>query len=179
MIIAGYAGVGKSEFCKAHVDYAIDFICMPFKYENFYEVSNGLSEGEDIKANSKLILREHWEMYYYWALKYLNNHCPEKYIVIPTIKSIMRLLKTDGIPYSVVYPSRDCKEEYRERYIKRGNTQAFLDIFIERWDDMLDGLNELGGRVIELREGQYLSDVIKLDEAKMSKDFGVENEAEE
>lgn len=50
-------------------------------------------------------------------------------------------------------PNRDCKEEYRQRYINRGNNQSFLDVFIEGWDVMLDGLDCLGGVVIEIEEG--------------------------
>ena len=57
--------------------------------------------------------------------------------------------------------TRDCKEEYRQRYINRGNNQSFLDVFIERWDVMLDGLDCLGGVVMEIGEGQYLTDVIR------------------
>ncbi|WKB70984.1 hypothetical protein [Ligilactobacillus ruminis] len=56
MIVAAYAGTGKSEFCRKYSNDAVDMICMPFKYSNFYEVSEGISEGKDIKANGKLIL---------------------------------------------------------------------------------------------------------------------------
>ena len=37
MIVAAYAGTGKSEFCKRYPSEAIDLICMPYKYINFYE----------------------------------------------------------------------------------------------------------------------------------------------
>ncbi len=161
MIVAAYAGTGKSEFCKRYPSEAIDLICMPYKYINFYEVANELSDEEDIKANMDLVLRPNWENDYYDELKRLNNKYPEKLIIIPTIKSIMSRLKEDDIPYTVVYPNRDCKEEYRQRYINRGNNQSFLDVFIEGWDVMLDGLDCLGGVVIEIEEGQYLTDVIQ------------------
>lgn len=159
MIIAAYAGTGKSEFCKRYPSEAIDMICMPYKYINLF--TKEVSEGEDIKANMDLILRPNWENDYYEEIKRLNSKYPERLIIVPTIKSIMRRLKEDEIPYTVVYPTRDCKEEYRERYINRGNNQSFLDVFIEGWDVMLDGLDCLGGTVIEIGEGQYLSDVIQ------------------
>ena len=161
MILAAYAGTGKSEFCKRYPSEAIDMICMPYKYINFYEVANEISEKEDIKANMNLILRPNWENDYYEELKRLNNENPTKLIIVPTIKSIMRRLKEDDISYMVVIPTRDCKEEYRQRYINRGNNQSFLDVFIERWDVMLDGLDCLGGVVMEIGEGQYLTDVIR------------------
>ena len=37
-IIAAFAGTGKTTFCARNKN-AIDFECMPFKYENFIEVS--------------------------------------------------------------------------------------------------------------------------------------------
>lgn len=81
--------------------------------------------------------------------------------MIPMVKTIMKFLEADGIPYKVVYPSRDCKEEYKDRYIERGNSPEFLEVFIDGWDIMLDGLDSLGGTAIELSEGQFLSDVIQ------------------
>ena len=44
MIIAAYAGVGKTTFCEQNSQNAIDVICMPFKYSNFYEDSKNIGE---------------------------------------------------------------------------------------------------------------------------------------
>ena len=48
MIIAGYAGIGKTTFCEKHPGETLDLICMPFKYSNFYEVSGSCGEDEGI-----------------------------------------------------------------------------------------------------------------------------------
>jgi len=160
MIIAAYAGVGKTTFCTNNQGNAIDVICMPFKYSNFYEVSSQLGESEDIKANEKLELRDNWELYYYWAIKYLVYYCPEKYIVIPTINSIMDFLEADGIPYTIVYPNTELKDEYEQRYLERGNSQSFMDVFIGQWEYRLESLVERKCKKIVLESHQYLSDVI-------------------
>lgn len=160
MIVAGYAGIGKTTFCKEHTGEALDLVCMPFKYLNFYEVSGKCREDEGIKAHGDLELRVKWELYYYWAIKYLFQHCPEKYIIIPTVRSVMPLLDADDIPYTVVYPDVELKDEYEERYRRRGDSQNFLNVFIDGWEYMLEDLDKYGDKQIVLKRGQYLSDVI-------------------
>ena len=106
---------------------------MSFKYTNLSEVSGNMEsdrEVEQIKANPKLTLRNYWVLYYYWAIKYLLYYCPEIPLVIPTIDLILDFLEADQIPYTLIYPDKNLKDEYEKRYKNRGNTEEFLDIFI-------------------------------------------------
>ena len=166
MIYAAYAGTGKSTFCHEHPE-AIDLICMPFKYINLSEVSEGIDsgrKGEQIKASQDLHLRESWVLYYYWAIKRLLYYCPEQPIVIPTIGRILDFLETDHIPYTIIYPDKGLKDEYEMRYRNRGNTDEFLDVFIGRWDawiECLEQRNSALAKHIVLQKGQYVSDVVK------------------
>lgn len=160
MIIAAYAGVGKTTFCEQNSQNAIDVICMPFKYSNFYEVSKNIGEDEDIKAHKELKVRKDWCLYYYWVLKYLMSYCPEKYIVIPTIDIIMDFLDRDHVPYTIIVPNINLKDEYENRYKKRGNNQEFLDVFVGQWDVRITELNERNAEKIVLKSNQYLSDVL-------------------
>ena len=165
MIYAAYAGTGKSYFCQENPE-AIDLICMPFKYTNLSEVSGNMEsdrEGEQIKANPKLTLRNYWVLYYYWAIKYLLYYCPEIPLVIPTIDLILDFLEADQIPYTLIYPEKNLKDEYEKRYKNRGNTEEFLDIFIGQWEFRIEELEQRNSPLtkhIVLQEGQYLSDVI-------------------
>lgn len=52
MIIAAFTGVGKTYFCKKE-PHALDFVCMPWKYTNFYEVSATFEEEKRYKARGK------------------------------------------------------------------------------------------------------------------------------
>lgn len=165
MVYAAYAGTGKSYFCQEHPE-AIDLICMPFKYTNLSEVYGSIGsdrKGEQIKANQELNLRNYWVLYYYWAIKYLLYYCPEIPLVIPTIDLILDFLEADQIPYTLIYPEKNLKDEYEKRYRNRGNTEDFLDIFIGQWEFRIEELEQknspLAKHVI-LKEGQYLSDVI-------------------
>lgn len=163
MIIAAYAGTGKTTFCNEHPG-AIDLVSMPFKYINLSEISEKEENcGEKIKAHEGLFLRRHWWLPYYWAVKYLLYYCPERYIIIPTIGRILDFLDADRIPYTIVYPDKSLKNEYEQRYKNRGNTEAFTDVFIGQWDAWIDGLEQRKSpyaKHIVLQQGQYLSDIL-------------------
>ena len=160
MIIAGFAGTGKTFFCKNKKN-AIDFVIMPFKYTNFYQLSQNLSENEDIKAHSDLDFLVGWEEYYYFALMDTYRKFPDEIIVIPTVGSILGRLKADNIPITVVYPNAADKKEYKKRYQNRGNSETFMRIFLERWDEWIRVIqSHAADNAIELSAEQYLSDVI-------------------
>lgn len=92
MIIAAFAGTGKTYFGK-HVPQAIDFVCMPWKYTNFYEVAASMEEGEQIKANKELELRFGWREEYYKAIVDTVTKYPDQIVVIPTISAILMKIR--------------------------------------------------------------------------------------
>lgn len=171
-IIAGFAGTGKTTFCGKNKN-AIDFECMPFKYENFINVSKKFS-GESMKAHDDLMLREEWQEMYYKALLDTYETYPDEVIVIPTVGHILARLEMEQIPYTLVYPVREAKEEYRNRYIRRGDSENFLSIFIDGWDYWMRSVrSHENPNYIELQPSEYLSDVIQIseyDENKIIKD---------
>ena len=171
-IIAAFAGTGKTTFCARNKN-AIDFECMPFKYENFIEVSRRFP-GESIKAHDDLILKDEWQMMFYEALLDTYETYPDEKIVIPTIRNILARLEMEQIPYTLVYPAREAKEEYRKRYIGRGDSENFLKIFVDGWDYwMREVRSHENPNYIELGPEKYLSDAITIpeyDENKIIKD---------
>ena len=118
---------------------------MPFKYTNLSEVYGSIEsdrKGEQIKANQELISRNNWILYYYWTIKNLLYYWPELPIIIPTIDAILEFLEADRIPYTLIYPEKNLKDEYEKRYRSRGNTEKFLDIFIGQWEFRIEGLEQ-------------------------------------
>ena len=159
MIIAGFAGVGKTTFCNNHKN-AIDFVAMPFKYENLEEISNA-HLGESIKAHPDLKLKTDWRYDYYDALIKTQERYPDEIIVIPTDFEIMNWLDNDDIPYILVYPNWAAEDVYKQRYIERGNSQDFIDLFIGNWDYWMEELtSRADANSIKLKSKQFLSDVI-------------------
>ena len=159
MIIAGFSGVGKTTFAKTYQN-VIDLHVMPYKYSNLNEISNSYDD-ESIKAAPELILNPNWRYEYYEKLISLCVAEPNKIIVIPTDIQVMNWLYCDNIPFTLVFPAYELKDEYRNRYIKRGNTDNFIEVFITNWDYWIGMFKvQKGCKKIELKTNEFLSDVI-------------------
>lgn len=157
MIIAAFAGTGKTTLAAMHPDTTIDFVCMPYKY---YLEQNG-SGSESGKANPDNTMREEWPYNYVEAIKTILGY--GKTILIPSDRRVLSHLRLVNIPYTLCYPQRSAKDAYRQRFIDRGNTEDFLSVFIDGWDWFMDALEGTEAeRRIVLEPHQYLNDVIWL-----------------
>ena len=157
MIVAAHAGTGKTHFAKKYPHKVIDFVCMPYKY--FLPANT--EDNETCKANSNHIMRPEWPDNYAADLISMQNS--DKTILIPSIIPVLQMLDIEDIPYLLVYPQRDAKEDYLQRYIDRGNSENFLDIFIQGWDCFLVGLEaHTGGQHIVLKAHEFLSDALEV-----------------
>lgn len=157
MIIAAYCGTGKSTFAAMYPDKVTDFVCMPYKYF-LNSVGNHL-DSESCKANPENIMRPDWPLNYAAAIKDACNN--GKHLVIPSDILVLSLLRGESIPYILVYPQRNAKEVYFKRFVDRGNTEDFINIFIGFWDNFLVSLeNDPCENHIVLKPNQFLSDVI-------------------
>ncbi|MCL2434385.1 MAG: hypothetical protein FWD16_07715, partial [Clostridia bacterium] len=126
MIIAAYAGTGKTSLAKLRPDTCVDFVCMPYKYI-LSPTPEGV-EDEACKANPDNVMREDWP--YNYAAALADALPGGKTLLIPTDLHVLLLLQYKKIPYTLCYPQRSAKEIYRQRFISRGNTGEFIDIFI-------------------------------------------------
>lgn len=71
-------------------------------------------------------------------------------------------LVKNNIPFVLVYPSRDIKEEYIGRYIQRGSNEAFVKLLTDNWDKFIgDCEKQKGCKHVVIKSGEYLSDKIK------------------
>ena len=155
LIIAAYAGTGKTHFASLYPQKVIDFVCMPYKYH----LDHKTIFDESSKADFNDTLNVNWPSNYVSAIKeYLNYN---KIILIPSDLFVLKLLRKENIEYTLCYPKRDDKEIYLKRYINRCNNEYFIDIFIGNWDNFMDAfMNDTFGKHIILESNQYLSDAI-------------------
>lgn len=156
MIVACYTGVGKSTFATQYPDETIDLYSMPFKW--ILPEADG-DEFEAVKAAPYLLRDPAFPDNYIAAV--LEAEQNYKYVLIPTIRNVLEeLYEICSVPYIICYPHPALKVEYRNRYLTRGNTQDFLKIFIEQWDERIGALMEdENGVHIRLESGMYLTDV--------------------
>jgi hypothetical protein len=82
------------------------------------------------------------------------------YILTASHQVVRDALKAEGIPYIIVAPKRELKNEYLIRYLQRGNEIEFIELLNEKWDAFLDGIENDGAPVIWLDKGEYMSDVL-------------------
>ncbi len=84
-------------------------------------------------------------------------------ILVSSHKEVREALVNESITFTLVYPSKDIKEEYIQRYIDRGNDGKFVELLKQNWNIWIDELEtQQGCEKTKLESGQYLSDVIEL-----------------
>ncbi|MCL2082134.1 MAG: hypothetical protein FWH04_02705 [Oscillospiraceae bacterium] len=156
-IIATYAGCGKTTFAGMCGEIAIDLHCVPYKY--FCNERD--NRGELGKADPISEMQPDWPYNYVSAVE--NALSRHEYILIPSDFRVLALLAEKQHSYTLVFPQRECREEYLQRYTDRGNTENFLSIFYGNWDWFIDKLEANSyGKHIVLQPHQFLSDVIEI-----------------
>lgn len=84
-----------------------------------------------------------------------------RYILVSTHQEVRDELTMRGIPYTIVAPKRNCKDEYIARYLRRGSEPEFIQLLHDNWDKFLNQIEEDGSPVIHLSHGEYIEDVLK------------------
>jgi hypothetical protein len=84
-----------------------------------------------------------------------------RWILVSSHKIVRDALDKEGLPYILVYPSRDQKEQYLQRCRNRKNPESFIEMLDKNWDDFITDCEKQGNcehRV--LRPNETLSNVI-------------------
>lgn len=122
-------------------------------YEDFLEL-----EGE---KGALYCLADPWFPYNYLAevLKAERTFC---FVLIPTNLTVIRHLREDyGRKVVLCYLGEDCREEYWARFVARGNSERFLELFVHGWDDFLGPMRDYSQGVhIVMEPREYLTDLL-------------------
>ncbi len=137
-IVSGFSGCGKTYLSKInHNKIIYDLGCSKFDKSNFTQ-----SYIDEIK----------------------NMIGKVDILLISTHKSLRDALVENDIYYTLVFPKKELKIEYINRYKNRTTTQRVINMIDENWYKWhYEMKNQLGCDKIILESGQYLSDVINLD----------------
>jgi hypothetical protein len=136
VLCAGFCGSGKT------------FICNNSKYKAV--------EVEFWQYKSKGLTKE--------FIRDVKKHYGKvDYIFLSTDPDGLELLNKEGYDIVLVYPKKELRNEYLDRYIERDNPYDFIGTMMLRWNKIIDELDELTYcKKIILKEGEYLKDVIDL-----------------
>jgi len=105
MIICGFAGTGKSTAAKK-ITGVIDLESTPFQKD--------------------------WDTYARVA-KHMSDQ--GYYVLLSCHKELREKLHELGYDYIVVYPEKNQKDIYRQRYVDRGNAPEFIAMQMSHWED--------------------------------------------
>lgn len=132
MVISGFPGVGKSHLSKIRSG-VIDFDSSSFSRDNF-------------------------PVNYVDAIRNLD---PCKLIVVSSHEIVRKELTSRKMGYTLVYPQRQLKKEYIQRYKDRGSSNSFLKLMDESWDSFVDSCEKDDGALVKhvLQATQFLSDI--------------------
>jgi len=83
-------------------------------------------------------------------------------ILVSSHRVVREALVENNIDFVLIFPERNLKAEYIERFKLRGNDMAFIDMISDNWDTFIDEMqNQKGCKIIELHSGQFLSQIIE------------------
>lgn len=161
-IIAGYAGVGKSYFVDKTAE-AIEIPSMPYSWILPKKTDKTERELEKEKGAFYHLANPLFPLNY--VLEILKVEAIHRYVIIPTVERVLEVLQENyDRDCILVYPEESLKEEYRKRYIARGNSESFMSLFVDGWEERLEDLRANKGVHIPLAKGEYLSDAkIRID----------------
>lgn len=96
-------------------------------------------------------------------LMHIQETRPKVDVLLVSSHNVVRdELEERGIPFHLVYPTVDQKDEYMARYKERGSPQPFLDLMDQNWEKFIgECAQQVGCTHVVLKPGQFLGDVIQ------------------
>lgn len=151
-------GVGKTYLSKIDdrfVDLDNEKAMYKYGYTNITDKEFESFKGNRNKANAKSDTNE----YMLGRFNYYLNET-DKILLFAPNPSMVDMIYRSGTPYCLVYHSKSCVEEIRERMRNRGNTENFINSMLDPIDDFYHAsvTDTRPTFKIELFEGEYLSD---------------------
>lgn len=142
-VISGFPAVGKSVLTKNNHLTVLDSDSSKFSW-----IEEGLRH-PDFPNNYIQHIKE--------------NIGKADYILVSSHDVVRKALEENNINYTLVYPLKESKSEYLLRYRNRGNDEKFINFINSNWEKFIDDIEkETFPRLLQLKNGQYLSDVLQM-----------------
>ena len=154
IIVCGFPGVGKSSAAQRCRDVA-DIESTEFHWPTDWE---NINEPEKMRVEEN----PNWVSDYVNHIADMASQYGYSYCLVSCHDKVREEMDVRGIPYIVVVPNKDLKDEYLARYLKRGDSFSFINQINTNWDDWLDEIDKCGMPVIHLKAGQHISDILPL-----------------
>lgn len=143
-VISGFPGVGKSTLTKN----ATDKVMLDSDSSQYSWLEPGVRH-PDFPNNYMERIKE--------------NIGKVDYIFVSSHDVVREALAANLIPYTIVYPGKELKQEYIQRYIDRGNNEGFVSLLEEKYEEFIESIEkEAYPHLVPLKSGEYLEDVMPI-----------------
>lgn len=166
LIISAFPGCGKSTIFKCAESYNL-IRCNVYKNEQGeVEVDVPDLEPGDVPiydSDSSNFPKEGFPQNYIDHIKDILVRHDHVVIMVSSHQAVREAMSLAGIQYRLVYPKRELKEEFIQRYKDRGSPEVFVTMMEEKWDTFIDSCDTDGtfdGWKFELGAGQGIVDVL-------------------
>ena len=139
LLISAFPGTGKSY------------------YVNYGEGSGYMPQGFATDSDSSKFDKSNFPENY---IEHIKQKIEEGYarIFISSHKEVRDALVKHGLYFTLVYPQKELKDEYIQRYKDRGNNEKFIELVDKNWDSWIDELKtQTGCNHLELKSGEFIS----------------------
>lgn len=76
-------------------------------------------------------------------IQHIKEHMDtEDVIFVSSHKSVRDALKDTDIPYYLIYPQKEMKDEWLYRFKSRGNDEKFIQFQNEHWDEFIEDMDK-------------------------------------
>ncbi|AEV89598.1 hypothetical protein OBP_161 [Pseudomonas phage OBP] len=163
LVTCAFPGTGKSTISNNAEQYGL--IKAHVYYDDREGVCVSLLNSDKVPvfdSDSSIFPKENFPSNYVEHIKGLLRDFPECVIMVSSHDNVREALREAGIDYILVYPQRELKGDYLERYEGRGSPEPFIKLMDDKWNDFIDSCESdpsTSKRV--LSEGEYLVDKIE------------------
>lgn len=145
-IVSGFPGVGKTTLVNRAGSNGQRILDSDSSQFSWQDASKGIRHPE-------------WPRNYIQHIK--DNEGLADIILVSSHDVVRKALGEANVQFTLVYPSLDMKREYIQRYVDRGNNDAFVNLLQKNYEAWIAELmDQKGCDHIVLTSGQYLADVI-------------------
>lgn len=148
LIICGFPGVGKSTAAQKMYRDVIDVESSGFRWKRDEDGFPTRNENEN------------WVSDYVDYIEDLASKYGYSYVFVSTHKKVREELENRRIPYIVVVPNKELRDDYLLRYLRRGDKLSFIETVYHNWCVWLDEIEESDAVVIHLGVGQSLANIL-------------------
>tara|TARA_R110002074_G_scaffold309831_1_gene480666 strand:- start:214 stop:660 length:447 start_codon:yes stop_codon:yes gene_type:complete len=140
-LVSAFPGTGKTHYCKTDLSF------LPVTWA--------------VDSDSSTFDKKHFPNNYIEHIK--NNIGNVVYQFISSHEDVRKALVDNCLQFTLVYPDISLKDEYIERYKKRGSPEAFINLISNNWEEWITQLikQEYCNHIV-LKKGEFISDVMDL-----------------